>query len=151
MRFQNLNFSKFRTSGIFPTLLLSLKLAHWQFSYFSSRLQLWRLLPYLLTSASFFLITADIFEQVSPAIEDQGLDCEVLGGGRILHESKNKKIEIFGYSQVRRVGVFVLLKDWEESTVLIGWLGWLVCQKNDNNNRNDNYNYNYDNNNNIFI
>ena len=99
----------------------------------------------------FFLITADIFEQVSPAIEDQGLDCEVLGGGRILHESKNKKIEIFGYSQVSRFGVFILLKDWEESTVLIGWLGWLVCQKNDNNNKNDNYNYSYDNNNNIFI
>lgn len=41
----------------------------------------------------------DIFDEVAPAIEEQGLDCECLGGGRILHDPSKKKIEIFGYSQ----------------------------------------------------
>lgn len=48
----------------------------------------------------YFIFSADIFDQVAPAIEEQGLDCEVLGGGRIIHEANKKKIEIFGYSQV---------------------------------------------------
>lgn len=42
---------------------------------------------------------ADIFEEIAPAIEDVGLDCECLGGGRIIHDPGKKKIEIFGYSQ----------------------------------------------------
>ncbi|XP_052224405.1 14 kDa phosphohistidine phosphatase-like isoform X2 [Dreissena polymorpha] len=42
---------------------------------------------------------ADIFDEVAPAIEESGLDCEVLGGGRINHDSSKKKIEINGYSQ----------------------------------------------------
>ncbi|XP_045191336.2 14 kDa phosphohistidine phosphatase-like isoform X2 [Mercenaria mercenaria] len=41
----------------------------------------------------------DIFDEVTPAIEEAGLDCECLGGGRIHHDTSKKKIEIFGYSQ----------------------------------------------------
>lgn len=48
-------------------------------------------------------ISADIFDEVTPDIEDAGLDCECLGGGRIHHDASKKKIEIFGYSQVSSV------------------------------------------------
>ena len=43
---------------------------------------------------------ADIFDETAPAIEDAGLDCECVGGGRILHDSGKRKIEIYGHSQV---------------------------------------------------
>lgn len=42
---------------------------------------------------------ADIYDEVVPEIESQGLDCEIMGGGRIDHDSAKKKISIFGYSQ----------------------------------------------------
>jgi len=45
-------------------------------------------------------VLADIYDEVAPTIEDAGLDCECVGGGRILHDPGKKKIEIFGYSQV---------------------------------------------------
>lgn len=48
----------------------------------------------------YIFITGDIFDEVAPDIEEAGLDCECLGGGRINHEAGKKKIEIFGYSQV---------------------------------------------------
>ncbi|KAL8562877.1 hypothetical protein ACOMHN_004569 [Nucella lapillus] len=44
---------------------------------------------------------ADIYDKVVGDIENKGLDCEVLGGGRIEHEPSKKTIKIYGYSQVR--------------------------------------------------
>ena len=41
----------------------------------------------------------DIYDMVRPAIEKDGLDCECVGGGRILHDSEKKTIQVFGYSQ----------------------------------------------------
>jgi len=42
---------------------------------------------------------ADIFDLVVGQIEDKGLDCEVLGGGRIEHDPGKKSIKVYGYSQ----------------------------------------------------
>ncbi|XP_064096129.1 14 kDa phosphohistidine phosphatase-like isoform X2 [Macrobrachium nipponense] len=42
---------------------------------------------------------SDVYDKVVPAIEKLGLDCECLGGGRILHDEEKKTIEVFGYSQ----------------------------------------------------
>ena len=42
---------------------------------------------------------ADIYDKVSPVIENKGLDCECVGGGRILHDAEAKTIEVYGYSQ----------------------------------------------------
>uniref|UniRef100_A0A0B6ZMM9 Uncharacterized protein n=2 Tax=Arion vulgaris TaxID=1028688 RepID=A0A0B6ZMM9_9EUPU len=42
---------------------------------------------------------ADIYDTVVGQIEEKGLDCEVLGGGRIEHEPAKKSIKIYGYSQ----------------------------------------------------
>lgn len=47
-----------------------------------------------------FLVAADIYDMVVGQIEEKGLDCEVLGGGRIEHEPAKKSIKIYGYSQV---------------------------------------------------
>ncbi|XP_069465854.1 14 kDa phosphohistidine phosphatase [Ambystoma mexicanum] len=41
---------------------------------------------------------ADIYDKVSGEIEKQGFDCECLGGGRISHNSQQKKIHVYGYS-----------------------------------------------------
>ncbi|XP_041048803.1 14 kDa phosphohistidine phosphatase-like [Carcharodon carcharias] len=41
---------------------------------------------------------ADIYDQVSTWIEKQGLHCECQGGGRINHNSAEKKIHVYGYS-----------------------------------------------------
>lgn len=46
------------------------------------------------------LPTADILDRVSPRFHQLGLAYECLGGGRINHDSKNKKIKIYGYSVV---------------------------------------------------
>lgn len=48
------------------------------------------------TSAAFH---GDVYDQVTPAIEKLGLDCECTGGGRIHHEPDKKIIEVYGYSQ----------------------------------------------------
>nr|KAG5689009.1 hypothetical protein BaRGS_030660 [Batillaria attramentaria] len=42
---------------------------------------------------------SDIYDNVVGDIEAKGLDCEVLGGGRIEHEPHKKAIKIYGYSQ----------------------------------------------------
>lgn len=42
---------------------------------------------------------ADIYDKVAPAIEQSGLDCECVGGGRINHNPDTKTIEVYGYSQ----------------------------------------------------
>ncbi|XP_053551997.1 14 kDa phosphohistidine phosphatase [Bombina bombina] len=41
---------------------------------------------------------ADIYDKASSDIEKNEYDCECLGGGRIRHSSKDKKIHIYGYS-----------------------------------------------------
>ncbi|XP_071156590.1 14 kDa phosphohistidine phosphatase-like [Mytilus galloprovincialis] len=42
---------------------------------------------------------ADIYDDVVPEIENAGLDCECMGGGRIEHDSSKKKLSIYGHSQ----------------------------------------------------
>ncbi|XP_030627383.1 14 kDa phosphohistidine phosphatase [Chanos chanos] len=39
-----------------------------------------------------------IFEKVNPAMEALGLECSCLGGGKIEHNSKEKKLRVFGES-----------------------------------------------------
>ncbi|XP_072552074.1 14 kDa phosphohistidine phosphatase [Salminus brasiliensis] len=39
-----------------------------------------------------------IFEKVNPALEALGLESNVLGGGKIEHDSKEKKLRVFGES-----------------------------------------------------
>ncbi|XP_003225497.1 14 kDa phosphohistidine phosphatase [Anolis carolinensis] len=39
-----------------------------------------------------------IFEKVSPEMEKLGFVCKCLGGGKIEHNSKDKKIRVFGLS-----------------------------------------------------
>ncbi|PKU45617.1 hypothetical protein llap_4102 [Limosa lapponica baueri] len=39
-----------------------------------------------------------IFEKVSPEMEKLGYECKCLGGGKIDHNSKDKKIRVFGLS-----------------------------------------------------
>merc|ERR1711915_1137048 len=41
---------------------------------------------------------ADIYDRVTPEIEGKGLDCECVGGGRILHSPQEKSLEVYGYS-----------------------------------------------------
>ncbi|XP_022654143.1 14 kDa phosphohistidine phosphatase-like [Varroa jacobsoni] len=40
----------------------------------------------------------DIYELAQKAIENENFELEALGGGRILHNAKEKRIEVFGYS-----------------------------------------------------
>ena len=49
----------------------------------------------------FLPVTADILDRVSPKFHQLGLEYECVGGGRIHHDSKSKKIHIYGYSVVR--------------------------------------------------
>ncbi|XP_005994119.1 si:dkey-51e6.1 [Latimeria chalumnae] len=39
-----------------------------------------------------------IFEKVNPEMEKLGLECKCLGGGKIEHNSKDKKLRVFGLS-----------------------------------------------------
>ncbi|KAL4826747.1 hypothetical protein H8958_009282 [Nasalis larvatus] len=41
---------------------------------------------------------ADIYDKASGDMQKQGCDCECLGGGRISHQSQDKKIHVYGYS-----------------------------------------------------
>uniref|UniRef100_A0A8C9P264 14 kDa phosphohistidine phosphatase n=1 Tax=Spermophilus dauricus TaxID=99837 RepID=A0A8C9P264_SPEDA len=43
-------------------------------------------------------IPADIYDKVSGELQKKGYDCECLGGGRISHQSQDKKIHVYGYS-----------------------------------------------------
>eukprot|EP00062_Callorhinchus_milii_P010745 gi/632955972/ref/XP_007893729.1/ PREDICTED: 14 kDa phosphohistidine phosphatase-like [Callorhinchus milii] len=40
----------------------------------------------------------NIFDKLSPEMEKLGLECKCLGGGKIDHNSKEKKIRVFGVS-----------------------------------------------------
>lgn len=47
--------------------------------------------------------TADIYDKVSGELERAGgVDCECIGGGRIRHDSAEKKIHVYGYSMVNK-------------------------------------------------
>lgn len=46
-------------------------------------------------------VPADIYDKVSGELQKKGYDCECLGGGRISHQSQDKKIHVYGYSMVR--------------------------------------------------
>lgn len=48
-------------------------------------------------------LIADILDRVAPKLHELGLDYECVGGGRIRHDNKDKKIHIYGYSVVSRV------------------------------------------------
>ncbi|CAH2329429.1 14 kDa phosphohistidine phosphatase-like [Pelobates cultripes] len=39
-----------------------------------------------------------IFEKINPDLQAAGFECTVLGGGKIEHNSKEKKIRVFGES-----------------------------------------------------
>ncbi|MBN3321598.1 PHP14 phosphatase, partial [Atractosteus spatula] len=39
-----------------------------------------------------------IFEKVNPEMENLGMECSCLGGGKVEHNSKEKKIRVFGLS-----------------------------------------------------
>ncbi|XP_074639900.1 LOW QUALITY PROTEIN: 14 kDa phosphohistidine phosphatase [Gouania willdenowi] len=39
-----------------------------------------------------------IFDKVSPAMEALGMECKCLGGGKIEHNSQEKKLRVFGES-----------------------------------------------------
>nr|XP_025962051.1 14 kDa phosphohistidine phosphatase [Dromaius novaehollandiae] len=41
---------------------------------------------------------ADIYDKTASELEKQGFDCECVGGGRISHQSREKKIHVYGYS-----------------------------------------------------
>ncbi|KAJ6653868.1 hypothetical protein lerEdw1_008616 [Lerista edwardsae] len=40
----------------------------------------------------------NLFEKLCPEMEEQGFVCTCLGGGKIEHNSKDKKIHVFGLS-----------------------------------------------------
>ncbi|OWK10666.1 PHPT1, partial [Cervus elaphus hippelaphus] len=40
----------------------------------------------------------DIYDKVSGEMQKKGYDCECLGGGRISHQSQDRKIHVYGYS-----------------------------------------------------
>lgn len=44
--------------------------------------------------------SADIYDKVSGELQKNGYDCECLGGGRISHQSQDRKIHVYGYSMV---------------------------------------------------
>ncbi|KAK1333927.1 hypothetical protein QTO34_004925 [Cnephaeus nilssonii] len=44
------------------------------------------------------LPAADIYDKVSGEMQQKGYGCECLGGGRISHQSQDKKIHVYGYS-----------------------------------------------------
>uniref|UniRef100_A0AC11EDD6 Phosphohistidine phosphatase 1 n=1 Tax=Ovis aries TaxID=9940 RepID=A0AC11EDD6_SHEEP len=55
---------------------------------------------------------ADIYDKVSGEIQKKGYDCECLGGGRISHQSQDRKIHVYGYSMVSpQLGTPVLAEE----------------------------------------
>ena len=57
------------------------------------------------------MFTADIYDDVVPEIENAGLDCECMGGGRIEHDSSKKKLSIYGHSQVNLIYYMIVVTD----------------------------------------
>ena len=56
---------------------------------------------YVHVCVCWLLPPADILDRVSPKLEEWGLLYECVGGGRIQHDSANKKLFVYGYSMVR--------------------------------------------------
>lgn len=54
-----------------------------------------------------YKLKADIYEEVSTSLEGLGLDTECIGGGRIEHNPNEKKIKVYGYSQVWYIYIFI--------------------------------------------
>ena len=46
------------------------------------------------------MFAADLYDDLDGQLEEQGLMCECLGGGKIFHDSTKKEIEVMGQSQV---------------------------------------------------
>ncbi|XP_008562658.1 PREDICTED: 14 kDa phosphohistidine phosphatase isoform X1 [Galeopterus variegatus] len=49
-------------------------------------------------SEAAFPSPADIYDKVSGEMQKKGYACECLGGGRISHQSQDRKIHVYGYS-----------------------------------------------------
>lgn len=57
-------------------------------------------LPFRFHVYHFDWFSDHIFEKVTPPITALGLECNCLGGGKIEHNSKDKKLHVFGESTV---------------------------------------------------
>lgn len=65
-------------------------------------------MPSVYSNGSHHSSCADhIFEKVNPEMEKLGYECKCLGGGKIDHNSKDKKIRVFGLSTVSASLVFL--------------------------------------------
>lgn len=60
-----------------------------------------------------------IFEKVNPEMEKLGYECKCLGGGKIDHNSEDKKIRVFGLSTVSASLVFL--------QILSSLMFWDIC------------------------
>jgi len=86
-----------------------------------------------------------IFEKVNPEMAKLGYECKCLGGGKIDHNSKDKKIRVFGLSTVSVSLVFlpipsslafwvfcfystVAFGNLNHSVNTHGKLAWLTCE-----------------------
>ena len=54
----------------------------------------------LILIIAWFPLAADIYDDLDALLEDHGLVCECLGGGKITHNSAESLIEVSGKSQV---------------------------------------------------
>ena len=43
---------------------------------------------------------ADIYDALDSMLEEEGVTCQCVGGGKIKHDAQAKTIEVFGKSQV---------------------------------------------------
>lgn len=66
----------------------------------------------------FEFFTDHIFEKVNPAMEALGMECKCLGGGKIEHNSQEKKLRVFGESTVSSFD-WKGIKSWIQYQVLI--------------------------------
>lgn len=73
---------------------------HWNSSCVSP-VPLRRVLCFYSTYTIFYLFSGDIYDEVTAKeLAPKKLDSECLGGGRIQHDAAEKKIKVYGYSQV---------------------------------------------------
>lgn len=66
-----------------------------------------------------------IFEKVNPEMEKLGYECKCLGGGKIDHNSKDKKIRVFGLSTVSASPVFRQILLFWDFCFIARWLSAL--------------------------
>ena len=61
-----------------------------------------------LTITNIISVTADILDEVEAALKkiSKDLKLKCLGGGRIQHDADDKKIKVYGYSQVKDHSIF---------------------------------------------